>query len=46
MLLCLGLVLGLFTPLLHAAHGGEAEVKIDEIKVGEGIEALRFARAR
>lgn len=39
----LGLVLGLFTPLLHAAHGGEAEVKIDEIKVGEGIEALRFS---
>lgn len=43
MLLCLGLALGLFTPVLHAAHGGEAEVKIDEIEVGKGLEALRFS---
>lgn len=40
-LLCLGLAL--CTPLLHAGHGGEANVKIDEIEVGEGLEALRFS---
>ena len=39
-LLYLGLAL--FTPLLHASHGGP-DVKIDEISVGEGLEALRFS---
>ncbi len=39
----LGLGLALFTPWLHAAHGGEPEVKIDEIEVGQGLEALRFS---
>ncbi len=37
-----GLVLALFTPLLHAAHGGP-DVKIDEVEVGQGPEALRFS---
>jgi rhodanese-related sulfurtransferase len=40
-LLCLGLAL--FTPLLHGSHGGEPEVKIDEIEVGQGLEAMRFS---
>lgn len=40
-LLCLGLAL--FAPLLHAGHGGESQVKIDEIEVGDGLEALRFS---
>jgi rhodanese-related sulfurtransferase len=41
LLLLLGLVL--FAPLLYAAHIKEAQVKIDEINVGEGLEALRFS---
>ena len=40
-LLCLGLAL--FTPLLHGSHGVEPEVKIDEIEVGQGLEAMRFS---
>jgi rhodanese-related sulfurtransferase len=35
--------LALFTPLLFAAHVKEAQVKIDEIDVGQGLEALRFS---
>lgn len=35
--------LALFTPLLHAAHGDGAAVKIDEIEMGQGLEALRFS---
>ena len=35
--------LALFTPLVHASHGAGAEVKIDEIEVGQGLEALRFS---
>lgn len=30
-------------PVLHAAHGGEVEVKTEEIEVGRGLEALRFS---
>ena len=40
-LLLLGLAL--FVPVLYAAHMKEPEVKIDEIDVGEGLEALRFS---
>ncbi len=36
------LSLALVTPLVHAAHGG-ADVKIDEVEVGEGLEAMRFS---
>lgn len=39
-LLYLGLAL--FTSSLQAAHGGP-DVKIDEIEVGQGLEALRFS---
>ena len=39
-LLYLGLAL--FVPLAQASHGGP-DVKIDEISVGEGLEALRFS---
>jgi rhodanese-related sulfurtransferase len=35
--------LALATPFLHAAHTKEAEVKIDEIDIGEGLEAMRFS---
>ncbi len=41
LLLLLGLAL--FAPLLYAAHIKEPQVKIDEINVGEGLEALRFS---
>lgn len=41
-LLYLGLAL--FTSSLQAAHGGP-DVKIDEIEVGQGLEALRFSVA-
>ncbi len=36
------LCLTLFTPLLHATHGGP-DVKIDEVEVGKGLEAMRFS---
>ena len=41
LLLLLGLAL--CTPGLYAAHIEQPEVKIDEINVGEGLEALRFS---
>ena len=34
--LLFSLGLALFTPLLNASHGG-ADVKIDEIEVGQGL---------
>lgn len=40
-LFCLGLVF--FVPSAFATHGGEVEVKIDEIEVGQGLEALPFS---
>ena len=34
----------LFAPVLHASHGaGEPQVKIEEIEVGQGAEAMRYA---
>ena len=41
LLFLLGLVL--FAPVLYAAHGKEPQVKIDEIRLGEGAEAMRFS---
>ncbi len=35
--------LALFSPTLYATHGGEVDVKIDEIEVGQGLEASRFS---
>lgn len=35
--------LALLTPVAHAGHGAGAEVKIDEIEVGQGLEALRYS---
>lgn len=40
-LLCLGLVL--FMPGLHATHGGVHELQVDEIEIGQGLEALRYS---
>ncbi len=41
--LLFGLGLALSIPQLHAAHGGLHELKIDEVQVGQGLEALRFS---
>ena len=41
LLLLLGFVM--VAPMLYAAHGKEAQVKIDEIRPGDGLEALRFS---
>lgn len=37
------LFLALFTPWLHAAHGGGAQVKIDEVETGRGLEVVSFS---
>ena len=33
----------LFAPLLQASHGSGAQVKVDEISAGEGLEAVAFS---
>lgn len=40
-LICLGL--GSFLPPLQAAHDSGAEVKIEEVEAGEGLEAMPFS---
>jgi rhodanese-related sulfurtransferase len=40
-LICLGLFS--FAPVLHATHGSEAHLKIEEIEVGQGLEALPYS---
>lgn len=37
------LCLVLFVPASHAAHEGQQEVKVDDVQLGQGLEALRYS---